>query len=180
MNTASHILHGLWRDEEGDQLHFNDVDLWIDLGGKLDEGGFDVLFFVDVVGLYSNHKGGWAYHVENGLQIPSNDPSVLISALAVNTKNLGFAITAAPLQEPPFNFATTHSTLIIFRKAELPGISLLAGWRMPIEISDSIKELLMMKGTSGQMSMLMFYINYRKVLGMKEDFYKIKTRICRL
>ena len=99
MNTASHILHGLWRDEEGDQLHFNDVDLWVYLAKKLDEGGFDVLFFADVVGLYGDHEGGWEFHAENGLQIPSNDPIVLLSALAVNTKHLGFAVTAAPLQE---------------------------------------------------------------------------------
>lgn len=111
MNTASHILHGLWRDEEGHQIDFNDVELWVNLAKKLDKGGFDVLFFADVVGLYADHKGGWEYHAENGLQIPSNDPMVLISALAVNTKNLGFAITAAPLQEPPFNFARRISTL---------------------------------------------------------------------
>lgn len=119
MNTASHIIHGLWRDKEGNQLNFNDVNLWIDLAKKLDEGGFDVLFFADVVGLYGDHRGGWAYHVENGLQIPSNDPLVLISALAINTKHLGFAVTAAPIQEPPFNFARRISTLDHITKGRL-------------------------------------------------------------
>ena len=111
MNTASHILHGLWRDEEGQQLNFNDVDVWVSLAKKLDDGGFDVIFFADVVGLYGDHRGGWDYHAQTGLQIPSNDPMVLLSALAVNTKHLGLAFTAAPLQEHPFNFARRVSTL---------------------------------------------------------------------
>lgn len=111
MNTASHIIHGLWRDEEGHQLNFNDVELWVSLAKKLEEGGFDAIFFADVIGLYGNHRGGWEYHAQNGLQIPSNDPMVLLSALAVNTKHLGLAFTAAPLQESPFNFARRVSTL---------------------------------------------------------------------
>ncbi|WP_413364294.1 LLM class flavin-dependent oxidoreductase [Lysinibacillus sp. 3P01SB] len=111
MNTASHILHGLWRDEEGHQKDFNDVDLWVSLAQRLEEGGFDIMFFADVVGLYGDYRGDWKFHVESGLQIPSNDPLVLLSALAVNTKRIGLAFTAAPLQEPPFNFARRVSTL---------------------------------------------------------------------
>jgi hypothetical protein len=30
MNTPSHIIHGLWRDPRGDQIRFNELDLWID------------------------------------------------------------------------------------------------------------------------------------------------------
>lgn len=111
MNTASHIIHGLWRDEQGNQINFNDIDVWISLAKTLEDGGFDAVFFADVIGLYGNHRGGWSFHVENGLQIPSNDPMVLMSALAVNTKHLGLAFTAAPLQEHPFNFARRVSTL---------------------------------------------------------------------
>ena len=31
MNTPSHIIHGLWRDPEGDQIRYNELDLWVDL-----------------------------------------------------------------------------------------------------------------------------------------------------
>ena len=92
-------------------MNFNDVDVWVSLAKKLDDGGFDVIFFADVVGLYGDHRGGWDYHAQTGLQIPSNDPMVLLSALAVNTKHLGLAFTASPLQEHPFNFARRVSTL---------------------------------------------------------------------
>ncbi len=111
MNTSSHITHGLWRDEQGEQIRFNDIDLWVSLAKRLEQGGFDAIFFADVIGLYGDYRGGWENHVRGGLQIPSNDPLVLLSALAVNTEHLGLAFTAAPIQEPPFNFARRVSTL---------------------------------------------------------------------
>jgi hypothetical protein len=94
MNTASHITHGLWRDPAGGQIAFNDLGLWIDLATRLEAGGFDVMFFADVVGLYGDYQGGWAHHAELGLQIPSNDPMVILSALASHTERLGLAFTA--------------------------------------------------------------------------------------
>ena len=36
MNTASHILQGLWRQPEGHQVEFNSLDLWVDLAVQLD------------------------------------------------------------------------------------------------------------------------------------------------
>jgi len=111
MNTASHITQGLWKQPHGDQVRFNELDLWVDLAKKLESGGFDAIFFADVVGLYGDHGGGWDSHVRNGLQIPSNDPTVILSALASHTEHLGLALTAAPLQQPPFNFARQVSTL---------------------------------------------------------------------
>lgn len=111
MNTASHITHGLWRDPAGEQIRFNDLDLWVSLARRLEEGGFDTIFFADVVGLYGDYGGGWDFHAELGLQIPSNDPLVLLSALASHTEHLGLAFTAGPIQEPPFNFARRVATL---------------------------------------------------------------------
>ncbi|MDX6653469.1 MAG: long-chain alkane monooxygenase, partial [Solirubrobacterales bacterium] len=92
MNTPSHIIHGLWRDPEGDQLRFNELDMWIDLAQRLEAGGFDAAFFADVIGLYPDFRGGPEFHEELGLQIPSNDPMVIISALAAATEHLGLAV----------------------------------------------------------------------------------------
>jgi FMN-dependent oxidoreductase (nitrilotriacetate monooxygenase family) len=111
MNTASHITHGLWRAPDGEQLRFNELDLWVDLAKRLEAGGFDAIFFADVVGLYGDYDGGWEHHAKLGLQIPSNDPLVILSALASHTEHLGLAFTAGPIQEPPFNFARRVSTL---------------------------------------------------------------------
>ncbi|MGO9971524.1 MAG: LLM class flavin-dependent oxidoreductase [Solirubrobacteraceae bacterium] len=111
MNTPSHIIHGLWRDPHGEQLRFNDLELWVSLARRLEAGGFDAIFFADVVGLYGDYNGGWEHHARLGLQIPSNDPLVILSALASQTEHLGLAFTAGPIQEPPFNFARRVSTL---------------------------------------------------------------------
>jgi FMN-dependent oxidoreductase (nitrilotriacetate monooxygenase family) len=111
MNTASHIVHGLWRHPETRQRDFDDLDVWVDLAKLLEEGKFDALFLADVVGLYGDYRGGWKTYVEEGLQIPSNDPSVLISALASHTKDIGLAFTSSVIQAHPFEFARRVSTL---------------------------------------------------------------------
>lgn len=111
MNTNSHIQHGLWRHPQARQHEFNDVRLWIELARTLEAGLFDAIFFADVVGLYGPLHGDYAVNVREGLQIPSNDPSVLLSAIAVNTEHLGLALTSSVLQAHPFEFARRASTL---------------------------------------------------------------------
>lgn len=111
MNTASHILHGPWRRANARQVDFNSLDVWIDLVKTLERGLFDVIFFADVHGVYGPRGGSFAKHVESGLQIPSNDPSVILSALASHTEHLGLAMTSSIVQEQPFNFARKMSTL---------------------------------------------------------------------
>jgi FMN-dependent oxidoreductase (nitrilotriacetate monooxygenase family) len=63
------------------------------------------------VGLYAPYRGDERKYFEAGLQVPSNDPSVLASAIAYATEHLGIAFTASILQEHPFNFARRVSTL---------------------------------------------------------------------
>jgi FMN-dependent oxidoreductase (nitrilotriacetate monooxygenase family) len=111
MNTVSHIYHGLWRHPRTKQLAYTDLDTWIDLARLLKRGRFDALFLADVIGLYGNYRGGWDTYVREGLQIPSNDPSMLLSALAHVTEHLGLAFTSSIVQDLPFNFARRVSTL---------------------------------------------------------------------
>lgn len=111
MNTASHIQHGQWRHPDSQQVHFNDVDFWINLAKTLERGKFDAMFFADVVGLYGPIDSSYAINAREGLQIPSNDPLVLLSALAVHTEHLGLALTSSVLQAHPFDFARKISTL---------------------------------------------------------------------
>ncbi|MGC4960846.1 LLM class flavin-dependent oxidoreductase [Gordonia sp. DT101] len=111
MNTTSHILHGAWRVPGAQQTDFNSLEHWIDLAKTLEEARFDFIFFADVVGLYDDYQGDWKKFVDTGLQIPSNDPLVLASALASHTEHLGIAVTSSILQEHPFDFARKISTL---------------------------------------------------------------------
>lgn len=111
MDTASHILHGLWRQPEGQQVDFNSLALWTDLVKTLERGRFDVIFFADVHGVYGPRGASFARHLKAGLQIPSNDPAVMLSALASHTEHLGLAITSSIVQDHPFSFARKMSTL---------------------------------------------------------------------
>lgn len=111
MNTTGHIIQGTWRRPTARQADFNSLDHWVGLAKTLERGRFDAIFFADVVGLYAPYRGDERKYVETGLQVPSNDPSVLASAIAYATEHLGIAFTASILQEHPFNFARRISTL---------------------------------------------------------------------
>jgi len=111
MNTTSHIHHGQWRRPDGGQTEFNDVRLWIELAKVLEAARFDAMFFADVTGLYGDADADYSVYVQEGLQIPSNDPLVLLGALATHTEHLGLALTSNVAQNHPFNFARQVSTL---------------------------------------------------------------------
>jgi long-chain alkane monooxygenase len=111
MNTSSHIHHGQWRRPDARQVDFNDVDLWIDLAETLEAAKFDAMFFADVSGLYGDSDADYEVYVREGLQIPSNDPLVLLGALATRTSDIGLAATANVFQQHPTNFARQVATL---------------------------------------------------------------------
>jgi FMN-dependent oxidoreductase (nitrilotriacetate monooxygenase family) len=111
MHTNSHIQHGHWRRPDAGQVDFQDVDLWIGLAKLLEEAKFDAMFFADVTGLYGDADADFEVYARHGLQIPSHDPTVLLGALAVSTKELGLALTSNVAQNHPFNFARQVSTL---------------------------------------------------------------------
>ncbi|MBF6212820.1 LLM class flavin-dependent oxidoreductase [Nocardia puris] len=111
MNTATHVSYGTWRREDARQTEFHTLEPWLELARILERGGFDSVFFADVVGLYDDFDGGWDTHVTEGLQIPNYDPSALVSALASVTEHLGIVITSSVLQDHPFSFARKICTL---------------------------------------------------------------------
>jgi long-chain alkane monooxygenase len=111
MNCVSHIHHGQWTRPDSRSMDYTDLDAWIELAQLLERGKFDALFLADVVGTYAAYGGSRDAAVEEGLQTPVNDPSLLIPAMAAATENLGFAFTQSVLQEQPFNFARRISTL---------------------------------------------------------------------
>ena len=110
-NTVSHIHHGMWRHPDSRQADYTSLDLWIDLVRILERGHFDAIFFADTLGPMDVHEGGWKSAVREGLQIPSGDPVVLISALAAATEHLGLVATSSVQAEHPFVHARRFSTL---------------------------------------------------------------------
>src|SRR5699024_9611995 len=111
MNTTSHILGGAWRQPDAQQHRFNELQHWVELAKILEEGGVDLAFAADVVGVHGDHDGGSAAHGRRGLQIPANDPLVLFSALAATTNRIGLALTSSVIHTHPYTFARQLSTL---------------------------------------------------------------------
>ncbi|HWI70668.1 MAG TPA: LLM class flavin-dependent oxidoreductase [Baekduia sp.] len=111
MNCVSHIHHGQWVRTDTRQTEYNTLAPWIELARLLERGKFDALFLADVVGTYETYRGGRETAITEGLQIPVNDPSVLVAAALHATDHLGFAFTQSVLQEQPFGFARRLSTL---------------------------------------------------------------------
>ncbi len=111
MNCVSHIQQGLWVRDDTRQLEYTSLDPWVELAQILERGFFDALFLADVIGVYDTYRGSGDTSIAEGMQIPVNDPSLLIPAMAYATEHLGFAFTSSVLQAHPFAFSRNISTL---------------------------------------------------------------------
>ncbi|WBU36967.1 NtaA/DmoA family FMN-dependent monooxygenase [Homoserinibacter sp. YIM 151385] len=111
MNTPGHITHGLWRQPDNQRERYTQIEYWIELARLAEAGGFDAIFLADVIGAYDVYDDDFAPAVRRGLQIPNNDPMLLIPAMAAVTEHIGFGVTFSTTYEPPFAFARRMSTL---------------------------------------------------------------------
>lgn len=111
MNCVSHISHGLWQLPGNNRHRYNDISYWTELAQILEDARFDGIFLADVVGAYDVFRGGPETALREGMQIPNNDPLLVIPAMAAVTSGLGFGVTFSTSYEPPFAFARRMSTL---------------------------------------------------------------------
>lgn len=111
MNCVSHINHGLWTHPRDRSQDYTDLAYWTDLARLLERGKFDGLFLADIVGVYDVYQGNTDLTLRETIQLPVNDPLMLVSAMAAVTEHLGFGVTANLTYEAPFLFARRMSTL---------------------------------------------------------------------
>lgn len=111
MNTPTHLVSGTWRHPESHAWRYKDLRYWTDLAQLLERGLFDGLFIADVVGVYDVYSGTPDAALRGGVQVPVNDPLMLVSAMAFVTDHLGLAVTASTSFEHPYLFARRMSTL---------------------------------------------------------------------
>src|SRR6185437_10782428 len=104
MACVGHIQHGMWT-HPGDQSHnYTRLSYWIDLARTLERGLFDGLFLADVLGVYDVYGNSADAALRNAAQTPSNEPLMLIPAMAAVTEHLGFGVTSNLSYEPPYPF----------------------------------------------------------------------------
>lgn len=127
MNTVGHQSPGLWAHPRDQSRRYVDLDYWTDLAVTLERGLFDGLFLADVLGVYDVYGGGPAAALRNAVQIPVNDPLLLVPAMACVTRHLGFGVTCALSYEPPYSFARRMSTLDHLTKGRI-GWNIVTGY----------------------------------------------------
>jgi len=111
MNCVGHIHHGLWTHPDDQSVNFNQLSYWTDLAQLLERGLFDGLFIADILGVYDVYGSGIDLPLQEAIQLPVNDPLLLVSAMAGVTRHLGFGVTANLSYEAPYTFARRLSTL---------------------------------------------------------------------
>lgn len=112
MTSAMHNSHGLWKHPENKRHRgYKDLKYWIEYAKLLERGKFDAVFFADVLGVYDVYRQSKTPSIQDGLQVPLNDPALLVSAMASVTENLSFAVTVSTTYEQPFGNARRFSTL---------------------------------------------------------------------
>jgi FMN-dependent oxidoreductase (nitrilotriacetate monooxygenase family) len=111
MNCVGHIQHGLWAHPRDQSHRFNEIGYWMDYARRLEAGLFDGIFLADVVGVNDVLGGSPDAAIRGAVQVPVNDPMMLVPAMAAVTTHLGFGVTANLTYDPPFLFARRMSTL---------------------------------------------------------------------
>ena len=79
MNCVGHIQHGMWTHPRDRSVEYNMLEYWLDLARLAERGKFDGIFLADIVGVY---EGGPGPSIVNAAQIPVNDPTMVVPAMA--------------------------------------------------------------------------------------------------
>lgn len=140
MNCVGHINHGLWTHPRDRSTDYRSLSYWTSLAQTLERGLFDGIFLADIVGVYDIYQGNVDLALKESVQLPVNDPLMLVSAMAAVTKNLGFGVTVNLSAEAPYIFARRMSTLDHLTDGRI-------GWNIVTGYLDSAARAL---GRSGQ------------------------------
>ena len=109
--SGGHQCPGVWTHPLDQSHRYKDLSYWTELAQLLERGGFDTLFLADVLGAYDVYQGSRDAAVLAGAQMPVNEPTLAIPAMAAVTKRLSFAATVCLTYEQPYSFARRMSTL---------------------------------------------------------------------
>ena len=139
MNCVGHINHGLWTHPRDESHRFNELSYWTELAKTLEQGLFDGLFIADITGVYDVYQNDIDLTLKESIQLPSHDPSTLVSAMAAVTQNLGFGVTVNLSYESPYQFARRFASLDHLTQGRI-------GWNIVTGYLDSAQRLIGEKG----------------------------------
>ena len=111
MNCVGHIQHGMWTHPRDQSMNYNTLAYWQNLARVAERGKFDGIFLADILGVYDVYRGGPGPSITDAVQIPVNDPLLVVPAMAAVTQHVGFGVTVNLTYELPYLFARRMSTL---------------------------------------------------------------------
>jgi long-chain alkane monooxygenase len=130
MNSVGHIQHGMWSHPRDQSPRYTDIEYWQHLARTAERGLFDAIFLADIIGVYDVYGGSPAASIRGAVQIPINDPLLVVPVMAAVTKNIGFGVTSNATYETPYLFARRLSTLDHLTKGRV-------GWNIVTGYLDS-------------------------------------------
>jgi long-chain alkane monooxygenase len=111
MTAPSHNWSGLWSHPRDASINYNTLDYWVEYAKTAERGLLDGVFLADVFGVYDVYDHSPDAAVKHAVQLPNAEPTLLVSAMALVTKHLGFGITSNLTFEHPYQLARRFSTL---------------------------------------------------------------------
>ncbi|MFD0689735.1 LLM class flavin-dependent oxidoreductase [Actinomadura fibrosa] len=129
-STVGHTAVGLWRHPDSRAHEYRELHHWIETARILERGCFDALFVADALGPLDTYQGRVDAALRDGVQTPTDDPLLVISAMAAATEHLGFAVTVSTTYEQPYAFARKMTTLDHLTRGRI-------GWNIVTSALDS-------------------------------------------
>ncbi|WIB66799.1 NtaA/DmoA family FMN-dependent monooxygenase [Curtobacterium sp. MCBD17_035] len=111
INGVNLTSQGLWAHPDNTTWRYKELEHWTDLARMLDDGGFDFMFLADSYGYPVIDGVVPDVAFEQGVEIPKNDPMLLVPAMAAAAPRLCFGVTSSTSFEPPFANARRFATL---------------------------------------------------------------------
>ena len=130
MNCIGHIQHGMWAHPRDRSTSYTDIEYWQHLALTAERGLFDAVFLADILGTYDVYGGNADAALRNAVQIPINDPLLVVPVMAAVTRHIGFGVTSNVTYEPQYLFARRMSTLDHLTKGRI-------GWNIVTGYLDS-------------------------------------------
>jgi len=111
MASPAQSWTGLWSHPDSTTMRYHKLDFWTELAETAERGLLDAIFLADGLGVQDVYQGRPDAIMRSGGMFPSNDPMLVIPAMATVTKNLCFGVTANSTYEQPYLLARRLSTL---------------------------------------------------------------------
>jgi FMN-dependent oxidoreductase (nitrilotriacetate monooxygenase family) len=111
INQVNLTSQGLWAHPDQHTYRYKELSYWSELAQILDQGSFDFLFFADSFGYPLLSGATPDVTFEQAVELPKNDPMLLIPALAATTTHLNFIVTTSITCEQPYANARRFATL---------------------------------------------------------------------